>query len=225
MAEIAPGRTAPRQASEPNHQTVLDPAPEPPARATKVRRDELLSVAARLFCEKGYLSATMDDIANALNVTKPALYYYIKTKHELLYEICEAAINELIDGVRKIDTEPGEAVVKLRALITWHVTMFSRSGDIINVYLADEGALPAEQREYIRSLSREYEAIYRNLIDKAIAEGAFRDLNVPMTVRAISGMCNWLSSWYRPDGQMSSDDIADIFLDIIINGCANRDTA
>jgi hypothetical protein len=37
-------------------------------------------------------------------------------------------------------------------------------------------------------------------------------------------MCNWLSSWYRPDGQMSSDDIADIFLDIIMNGCAERDT-
>jgi len=194
--------------------------PTPATRASKVRREELLSVAARLFCEKGYLSTTMDDIADALSVTKPALYYYIKTKHELLYEICEAAINELIDGVRKIDSEPGEAVVKLRALIHWHVTMFSRSGDIINVYLADEGALPHEQRAYIRSLSREYESIYRNLIENAIAEGAFRELNVPMTVRAISGMCNWLSSWYRPDGQMSSDEIADIFLDIIMNGCA-----
>ena len=59
--------------------------PTPATRASKVRREELLSVAARLFCEKGYLSTTMDDIAYALSVTKPALYYYIKTKHELLY--------------------------------------------------------------------------------------------------------------------------------------------
>jgi len=191
----------------------------------KVRRDELLSVAARLFCEKGYLSTTMDDIAGELNVTKPALYYYIKTKHELLYEICESAIRELMEGVRAIDASPQSAVDELRALVNWHVNMFSRSGDIINVYLADEGALEPEKREHIRSLSREYEAIYRRIIQQAVDEGAFRDVNVPMTVRAIAGMCNWLASWYRVDGQMSADRIADIFLDIIIRGCGSSAAA
>ncbi|MFH1150865.1 MAG: TetR/AcrR family transcriptional regulator [Actinomycetota bacterium] len=188
----------------------------------KVRREELLAVAARLFREKGYLATTMDDIARELGVTKPAVYYYIKTKHELLYEICDAAISDLIEGVRKIDASEGEAVDKLAELVRWHVTMFSRRGDIINVYLADEGELPHEQREHIRSLSREYENIYRRIIAKAVAEGAFRELNVPMTVRAISGMCNWLSSWYRPDGQMPAEQIADIFLDIVLNGCRPR---
>jgi len=194
-------------------------------RIKKLRREELLSVAARLFCEKSYLSTTMDEIASELGVTKPALYYYIKTKHELLYEICESAINQLMDGVREIDGSTGEAVSKLRSLVRWHVNMFSRSGDIINVYLADEGALEPEKRDHIRSLSREYETIYRRIIYQAMEEGAFRELNVAMTVRAITGMCNWLASWYRTEGQMSADEIADIFLDILIDGCANRSAA
>jgi AcrR family transcriptional regulator len=193
------------------------------ARASKVRREELLAVAARLFCEKGYLTTTMDDIAVELNFTKPALYYYVKTKHELLYEICESAINQLIEGVRDIDGRPGSAVEKLRALVTWHVNMFSRSGDIINVYLADESALEPEKRDYVRSLSREYESIYRRIIQQAVDDGSFRELNVAMTVRAITGMCNWLASWYRTDGQMSSDDIADVFFDIIMKGCLEKE--
>ncbi|MHB8896340.1 MAG: TetR/AcrR family transcriptional regulator [Candidatus Geothermincolia bacterium] len=188
-------------------------------RGSKVRREELLSVAARLFCENGYLSTTMDDIAGELGVTKPALYYYVRTKHELLYEICESAIDRLLAGVREIDSSTGTAALELKALVRWHVSMFSVNGDIINVYLADEGALEPEQREHIRSLSREYESIYRRIVKQAIDEGEFRDVNVPMTVRAIAGMCNWLASWYRTDGQMSAVEIADIFLDIIMHGC------
>lgn len=185
----------------------------------KSRYDEMLAVSARLFREKGFSATTMDDIAGEMHVTKPALYYYIKTKHDLLYAICESAISQLIEGVRKINEGPGDAEEKLSKLIAWHVNMFSRQGDVINVYLADEGELPDENREHIRALSREYETIYRKMIRQAIDEGKFREVDVKMVVRAISGMCNWLSSWYRPEGQRSADEIAEIFLDLILKGC------
>ena len=188
----------------------------------KSRWGEIISVSARLFREKGYRSTTMEDIAAELHVTKPALYYYIQTKHDLLYAICESAINHLIEGVRAISEGPGGAEEKLSRLISWHVNMFSRQGDVINVYLSDEGELPPEKREHIRSLSREYESIYRKMIEQAVAEGRFREVNVPMVVRAISGMCNWLSSWYRPDGQLSADEIAGIFMDLVLQGCRKQ---
>jgi AcrR family transcriptional regulator len=185
----------------------------------KARWEEIMSVAAKLFCEKGFLATTMDEIAVELDITKPALYYYINTKHDLLYAICEVAINELVDGVRKINGEPDDPEEKLQKLIKWHVTMFSRNGDMLNVYLADEGELPPEKRVHVRSLSREYESIYREIIGRAVSEGLFRELDVPIVVRAISGMCNWLSAWYKPDGQLSADEIADIFYDLILRGC------
>jgi len=185
----------------------------------KSRWVEILSVSARLFCEKGYLATTMDDIARELDITKPALYYYINTKHDLLYAICEAAINELIEGVREIEKADGDPETKLHDLVRWHVTMFARNGDMLSVYLADEGELPTEKRDYIRSLSREYESIYRDIIGRAVDEDVFRELDVPMVVRAISGMCNWLASWYKPEGQLSATEIADIFFDLLVEGC------
>ena len=188
----------------------------------KVRWEEILAVSARLFREKGFTATTMEDIAAELYITKPALYYYIKTKHDLLYEICESAINRLIEGVRQIKDLHSEPEDRLRDLVRLHVNMFSENGDIITVYLADESELPVEKRDFIRSRSREYETMYREILDQGITGGVFRDLDVHMVVRAISGMCNWLSSWYRPDGQMGADEIADIFVDLILNGCRAR---
>jgi AcrR family transcriptional regulator len=188
----------------------------------KSRWDEILAVSARLFRSKGYRATTMDDIAGELNVTKPALYYYIKTKHDLLYAICESAIARLMEGVRDIMAEPGDTEEKLRRLIYWHVNMFSEHGDVTTVYLAEESELQEDKRKFIRSLSREFEASYRELLDKGIKEGKFRDMDVHMVVRAISGMCNWLFDWYRPDGQATADDIAAVFYDLILKGCLKK---
>ncbi|MDD3717594.1 MAG: TetR/AcrR family transcriptional regulator [Actinomycetota bacterium] len=188
----------------------------------KSRWDEIIAVSARLFRSKGYRATTMDDIASELNVTKPALYYYIKTKHDLLYAICESAIERLMEGVRRIVAEPGETEEKLHRLIAWHVSMFSEHGDVTTVYLAEESELQDDKRKFIRSMSREFEALYRELLNQGIEEGKFREMDVPMVVRAISGMCNWLFDWYRADGQASADEIAAVFYDLILKGCEKR---
>jgi AcrR family transcriptional regulator len=188
----------------------------------KSRWNEILEVSARLFRAKGYRATTMDDIASELNVTKPALYYYIATKHDLLYAVCESAIERLMVGVRGIMAEPGGTEEKLRRLVFWHVNTFSEHGDFTTVYLAEESELQEDKRKFIRSLSREFETSYRELLDRGIKEGKFRDMDVHMVVRAISGMCNWLFAWYRPDGQSTADDIAEIFYDLILKGCEKK---
>ena len=189
----------------------------------KSRWEEIMAVAARLFREKGYRSTTMEDIATELKVTKPALYYYIDSKLDLLYAICESAVEKLMEGAKEIMQEPGPVEEKLRRLLRWHVSMFSAHRDVIAVYLAEEGELPPEKRSFIRRMSREYETFYRELLEQGIREGRFREVDVPMAVRAISGMCNWLSDWYRPDGKYSVDEIAEIFFDLFMRGCARGD--
>jgi AcrR family transcriptional regulator len=188
----------------------------------KSRWPEILAISARLFREKGYRATTMEDISNELKVTKPALYYYIDTKHDLLYALCEAAITQLMEGVREIARSDEDVVEKLRKLVRLHVNMFSQQGDMTTVYLADEKELPQDKRNHIRNLSREFETIYRNLFQQAIDEGKFRELDVPVVVRAVSGMCNWLSNWYRPDGRLTTEEIADIFFDLILYGCSKK---
>ncbi|NPV60750.1 MAG: TetR/AcrR family transcriptional regulator [Actinobacteria bacterium] len=185
----------------------------------KSRWEEILAVSARLFREKGYRATTMDDIAYELNVTKPALYYYIKTKHDLLYAVIESAVEQLIEGAQRIMEGEGGVEEKLRRLIAWHVNMFSENSDFTTVYLAEESELPEDKRRFIRDLSRKYQEFYRQLLREGMEQGIFRDMDIPMVVRAISGMCNWLFDWYRRDGKYTTDEIADIFYDIVMKGC------
>ncbi|MGB9846463.1 MAG: TetR/AcrR family transcriptional regulator [Desulfotomaculales bacterium] len=187
------------------------------------RWEEILTVSARLFREKGYRATTLDDIAAELNVTKPALYYYIKTKLDLLYAVCELAINQLLSGAKKIKNSEASLKTKLCDLIRLHVNMFSQSGDITSVFLAEENELPPEKRTYFRSLSREYEKILREILQDAVDSGLFRPVDVPLIARAISGMCNWLSAWYKPGGSLTADQVAEAYCDLLLNGLLRKD--
>lgn len=182
------------------------------------RWEEILIVSARLFREKGYRATTLDDIAAELNVTKPALYYYINTKLDLLYAVCELAINQLLSGAKEIKNSDESLKTKLCNLIRLHVNMFSQSGDIASVFLAEENELPPEKRAYFRSLSREYEKILREILQDAVDSGLFRPVDVPLIARAISGMCNWLSAWYKPGGSLTADQVAEVYCDLLLNG-------
>ncbi len=182
----------------------------------------MLAVAARLFREKGFRSTTLEDIAGRMKLTKPALYHYIDSKHDLLFAICEAAVSELLAGAREIEASSLPPDEKLRRLIVLHVDMFGRHGDVTNVYLADENELPPRKRRKVRSLSREYEAILRHVLQEGVEKGLFREIEVPMVARAISGMCNWLSAWFDPEGPASTEEIARVFSDLVLEGCRKR---
>jgi AcrR family transcriptional regulator len=182
------------------------------------RWNEILATSARLFKEKGYRATAMEDIAKELHITKPALYYYIRSKHDLLYAICDEAISQLMQGLEQVRGSDAPPDKQLQELMRWQVNMFSRFGDFTNVYLANEGELEPVRRDYVRERSRDYEHFYREVLEEGMRRGTFRNLDVHTVVRAISGMCNWLSAWYREEGKMSADDIADIFFDLVIGG-------
>ena len=190
---------------------------------SKERWEEIINVSARLFSKKDYRATTLDDIAAELGITKAALYYYIKSKHDILYAICKTAINQYRQGIEEIvNTEKGSQE-RMRDIIFLNVNIFTKSGDIINVYLSEEDKLPPAKRRYITKQRREIESIIRSLIEQAIEEGVFRDLDVPMITRAIFGMTNWLGKWYRKNGEYSADEIAQIFYDLIMRGCLKQE--
>ncbi len=189
---------------------------------TKTSWPEILKKSAELFSRKGYGATTLEDIARELGITKPTLYHYIETKSELLYCICDQAVSRLLDRAREIQASDMEAEEKLGELIRLHLSLFSEYGDFASVFFAEEKELPERQRARIRSLSREYERILRATLRQAVEEGVFREMDVPMTARIISGMCNWLPAWYKRSGPLSTDEIASMFLEFVVRACERR---
>ncbi|MDD3717422.1 MAG: TetR/AcrR family transcriptional regulator [Actinomycetota bacterium] len=183
---------------------------------------EILNTSAALFSRKGYSSTTLEDIASELGISKPTLYHYIEAKNDLLYSICDQAVSKLLNQAREVDNSTMTAREKLAELFCMHLSLFSEYGDFASVFFAEEKELPARQRARIRSLSREYEGILRAALEQAVEEGTFEEIDVPMTARIISSMCNWLPVWYRKSGPLTTDEVASLFLEFITRACAKR---
>lgn len=178
-----------------------------------------MTISAKLFKENGYRATSLDDIAKQIDFTKPAIYYYFNSKQDILYEICESGVINLVKYTRQIEKSNLGVIDKITRIVTYHIKMFSDSREVAGVYLAEESELPDDKKDYLRSLSREYENSLRTLFNQGMDEGVFRPLKVNLVARAISGMCNWLSYWYRPEGPVGIDEIAAEYIDFMLHGC------
>lgn len=193
---------------------------------TKVRdRKQLVDVAARIFAERGFEAARLEDIAAELGVLKGSLYYHVSGKGELLYLVVLRVLDPMIESLEGIVVTDDSAREKLVAAVRTHLGHFDQYyRESIRMFI--DRALPMlsdEHRSEIFDRYHRYEALLRGLIQSGIESGEFRaDLNVNIVVLGLLGMCNWVPRWYRVDGRLTMDAIADVFLAMLLEGIQSQ---
>lgn len=184
-----------------------------------------MAVAARLFREKGYMSASLDDITSEIGITKPAVYYYFAAKEDILFEICMTQINYLHDQARVISGSDLLLPDKVAQLFTNHMLQFHQQRDSAETYLREAAHLSLERRKIVSNALKVYESFLRQHVDEAIRQGIFRPVDSKLVVRGIGGMLNWLGNWYTPDGEKDINYIIASHIDFIMHGLlAETDT-
>lgn len=184
------------------------------------RERQILDAAAKVFREKGYQRATIEDVAKEVGILKGSLYYYIKNKNELLFKIGIVPLKTTTEELKSIvqgDAAPSE---KLKKAIRERIRAFEKYHTEMTVFFQEKfEELPEEEREILRNGQREDERLWSQIIYEGIEKGEFREnLDVKIITKAIMGMCHWLYKWYRVNGRLTADEIADIFYDLIFNG-------
>lgn len=186
------------------------------------RREELLSLACRIFAEKGFDGASLQDIADEFGVLKGSLFHYIQSKDELLYEIIDGVFRGAQDAVWSKAVQDGPAVERLRRVITAYIEYVSRHLDEVTVWLHDFKALPAEQRQSIRRYEERDRRRLLELIEQAQREGGiWSDADARLASLALLGAMNWVHRWFRPRG-LTAREIGDAFADLFLDGLAPR---
>src|ERR1043166_8535052 len=118
---------------------------------------EICRVAARVFYEKGYDGASMQDIAKAVHLTKAGLYHHVESKDRLLYEIMNYGMDILDETVLKKVRTLSDAREKLQQTIIGHIDLIVRSRDLeITVILHENRSLTGALRRKINSRKRDY---------------------------------------------------------------------
>jgi len=186
-------------------------------------RDEILKAAARYFSNGGgFRTTSMQEMAEAIDVSRSALYYHFTEKSDLLYEILMLVIDEFCNRAREIADYPLPAAQRLSLLIRAALKLETENPGVplVIVLRSDADSIKPEQRAAYVKRRDEYEAYYRRLIDEGITAGEFRPVNTKITTFALLGMLEEFDGWFDPDGPLTSDEVAEIFTDFVLSSLA-----
>lgn len=187
-------------------------------------RDRLRQLALDLFWEKGYRKTSTRDLAAALGVKQASLYYHVKNKEELLYDICYSSLQQVIEQVEAAAASTADPLDALSAIARTHMVATLEQQRQMLVSMYDYRSLSARFFKEINSFWTRYEQMVTRIYDQAISAGAMRS-GIPHKYHyhAVMSMTNWSVLWYRPDGELPLVDLAQIFSDIYLNGAAAAD--
>jgi AcrR family transcriptional regulator len=188
---------------------------------TATKNDRLAEVyrtAAQIILQKGYDATSVNDIANALGMTKAGLYHYISGKKELLYDIMIFGLDELKDECVTPAHSIANAGERLRFIITKHAQLVTRGQGAITILVDEMTALTPAQNRKITARKREYFDKLRGTLNELKAEGQLQDVDTTTATFSILGMINWLSRWFRPDGSLTPDQIGEEISKIVLHG-------
>ncbi|OGO40713.1 MAG: hypothetical protein A2Z03_02935 [Chloroflexi bacterium RBG_16_56_8] len=180
--------------------------------------EKIFAEAVRIFRQKGYHAASMQDIADAVGLQKGSLYHYISSKEELLFKIFERSTGAQTQRLQEIIASEDPPVEKLRRAIEAHVTALCEHLDIYTVYLSERRTLAGKTQAQVRKEAERHARLLEEIIQEGITRRDFRAVDSKIAAHAILGMCNWLYQWYSPDGRLTSQAIAEIFADLAIGG-------
>ncbi len=183
---------------------------------------EIFSAALHLFQQRGYHGTSMQDLADAVGMQKASLYYYIRSKEELLVTVCERGTGAFTQELSEIVASDANATEKLRRALECYLVALCEQLDLFTVFLREQKFLGEKQKKQLRGQGKQHGELLAAIVQQGIASGEFRQVNVTITTLAILGMCNWLYEWYSPHGALQPREIAALFSELVLNGLAKK---
>ena len=214
-----------RTASPANKHSV---APVSPWRASRervrereVKREAVIRAAAHAFNRKGYHNTSLDDIAAALEVTKPTVYYYVQNKEQLLFECFVTGVEGIRAAFHEVKQRQVSGRERLAAILRHYGEAVASEFGWCMVR-AEEQDLSPDMSSHIKALKSEIDQGIRRLIREGIQDGSIQPCDPKMTAFALAGALNWIAHWYRENQSMTGAQIAAAFVTIFETGLLPR---
>ena len=181
----------------------------------ETRRAVIVDQAARLFATSGFLGASIADIGRACGASKSLIYHYYPSKEDILFEVMDSHLLQLTGAVETVASSAASPERKLKDLTHRFMGAYIGAADRHRVLLNELGNLPAARR--IMIVARQRALI--EAVERLIAE-VRPDLATPRTRRALTmlffGMINWTHTWFRPEGAVGAEELADLASGLVL---------
>jgi AcrR family transcriptional regulator len=197
------------------------------AKATDAgRRGEVVAAAARVFADRGYRATSMNEIAEAVGLSKAGLYHHVRSKEELLVQLYEEGLAEQLAAERAIVAEGLGPEQTLRRLLEARVVHACHNLQLQKIQSEEEAELPAELMGTVQRHRRQRARLLVDVVTEGIARGEFHPSVSPrIAVITMLGAVNFVYKWYDPAGGRPAEQLAAEIAEYLVSGLRPAATA
>jgi TetR/AcrR family transcriptional regulator, cholesterol catabolism regulator len=182
------------------------------------RLEEVLESAANIFFAKGFHATSIEDVARDVGMLKGSLYYYIKSKDDLLFRLLLAGIEDSDAFIAQHIDPSGEPVAQLERAIRAQIDYIIDNRVPFGLFLHEFDSLSGKRQHKLIAVMSRYNNRFVDLVRKGQEEGKLIAGEPWIIVNGILGMCNWLYRWYDPEQGSGAERIKDVFVQMIFQG-------
>jgi AcrR family transcriptional regulator len=172
------------------------------------RHKTIIDAARQEFAERGFAAVSIRDIAARAGMSMSALYHYYPGKQDLLWAILEDGVDAYSRACSEaLAVAADDPAARLAAMVTATVRFRVEHPAKSSIPLTEERSLSAENAEQYRRRLAESTALWQSIVEAGVAAGVFRTPYPDDARRGVLAMCNAISQWYRPDGQLAPAEL------------------
>lgn len=192
---------------------------KPPTVGDDRRTQTIYRLAAEVIHHKGFGATSMGDIADAVDLTKGGLYYYIKGKQALLFAIMNEALklleSEVVEPARlEVDSER-----RLAILISRHVRLVMDETALMTILATERDALDTTHRIKLAKCRDDYPDMLRDCIERVLSKQASTPRVDPaVAAHSLLGMVHWVVRWHRNESRINEDELVEQLTNLLLYG-------
>ena len=186
------------------------------------RKVQIEGVATELFRKKGYAATSMRDLAQAVGMEAASIYSHIKNKEALLLSICFRLADAFMDAKKEMELQTMPAPLLLQKAIEAHVRVITNNLDASAVFLHEWRHLSPEPLAEFIALRKAYENYLIRIIHQGKEEGKFQFEDEKIAVLSLLSGLNWIYDWYKPEGKLSPEQVAQNLSNLLLNGLTKK---
>lgn len=194
-------------------------------RQHRLKFQAILSGAAQLFNWQGSRATTLADIAGSMNLTKTCVYYYVKTKEDLIYQCYVSSCDMWLDQVQTANQLPGSGLEKVVSLVKGHFYQYIDTLQGVGPHYAMLSEISALDQAHAEDIKQRWSLIFagcQQMVEQGIEEGLIEDLDPAVIVSGIFSILQWFPVWLNRSHGANPEPVIQGVLDILLNGLSDQ---
>jgi TetR/AcrR family transcriptional regulator, cholesterol catabolism regulator len=190
--------------------------------ATTDYQAAIIEAAAGLFARQGYRGTSMRDIGAAIGIHAGSLYVHIESKEDLLHQIVNSIMLQSEQDMAEVLAQGGTPTAQLHEIALRDLRLIGENRERATVFFHEWRNLSPQRQEAVIASRDRWEDGLRSVLRRGIELGEFRAVDVRITGIALTSMLNWAYVWYSPGGELSVEQLADQYVDLLVAGLRPR---